>query len=180
MSGGFSCTRQDKLTPTAGGCLSPEGNSCEVSKQLLNVSCYVSRSGQLCRYAFPLKGGGKGILVSCAASISRRRVALSLCLPHFLRLPPMRFRSAHTQLRNRLAYMTTKENSPCDHLRQIVPVKRPSRKLYDDAPEAHPATLGSVSVISSCLVFIDQSPGAIRSSGGATAHTGIIRGEENS
>jgi hypothetical protein len=46
--------------------------------------------------------------------------------PHFLPLPPMRFRSAKAQLRNRLAHMATRENSPSDHLCQIVPVKRPS------------------------------------------------------
>ena len=46
--------------------------------------------------------------------------------PGYLRAPPIRFRSAHTQLRNRLAYITTRENSPSDHLCQIVPVKRPS------------------------------------------------------
>jgi hypothetical protein len=38
----------------------------------------------------------------------------------------MRFRSAHAQLRNRLAAVTTRENSPSDHLCQIVPEKRPS------------------------------------------------------
>jgi hypothetical protein len=35
----------------------------------------------------------------------------------------MRFRSANAQLRNRLADMAASENSPSDHLCQIVPVK---------------------------------------------------------
>ena len=38
----------------------------------------------------------------------------------------MRFRSAHLLLRNRLAYMAARENSPSHHRCQIVPVKRPS------------------------------------------------------
>jgi hypothetical protein len=41
----------------------------------------------------------------------------------------MRFRSVDAQLRNRLAYMTTRENSPSDRLCRIVLVKRPSLKL---------------------------------------------------
>ena len=49
--------------------------------------------------------------------------------PHFLRVPPMRFRPTHRQLRNRLAYKATRENSASDHLCQIVPEKRPSRKI---------------------------------------------------
>jgi hypothetical protein len=47
----------------------------------------------------------------------------------FVRAPPMRFRSAHTKLPNRVAYMTTRENSSSDHLCQIVPVKRASMKV---------------------------------------------------
>jgi hypothetical protein len=38
----------------------------------------------------------------------------------------MRFRSGNTQLRNGLAFMTARENSPSDHLYEIVPEKRPS------------------------------------------------------
>jgi hypothetical protein len=63
---------------------------------------------------------------SCAAWTSRCKVALGHWLPRFLRAPPMRFRSAHTELRNRLAFITTRENSPSDRLCQIVPDKRPS------------------------------------------------------
>jgi len=51
----------------------------------------------------------------------------------------MRFRSAHTLLRNRWAYMTTREDSPSDHLGQIVPVKRPS------APESRRPQLAVLS-----------------------------------
>ena len=40
----------------------------------------------------------------------------------------MRFRSVHTLLRIRLAYMTTRENSPSARLCQIVPVKQASMK----------------------------------------------------
>ncbi len=43
--------------------------------------------------------------------------------------PPTSTRSEHTQVRNRLAYMSTRENSPSDHLCEIVPVKRPTRKV---------------------------------------------------
>jgi hypothetical protein len=32
--------------------------------------------------------------------------------PYFLRLPPLRFRSVHAQLGNRLAHMATREHSP--------------------------------------------------------------------
>ena len=63
---------------------------------------------------------------SSAASISRRKIARSFWLPRFLRAPPRQFRFAHAPVRNRLASMTTRENSPSDHLCQIVPVKRPS------------------------------------------------------
>ena len=52
--------------------------------------------------------------------------------------PPMRFHSTHTQLRNRLASTTTRENSSSDHLCEIVPVKRPS------LPESEPAQGGRV------------------------------------
>jgi len=59
----------------------------------------------------------------------------------FVRAPPMRFRSAHTKLPNRVAYMTTRENSSSDHLCQIVPVKRPTRKVgrlhFDNGPDSH-------------------------------------------
>ena len=44
--------------------------------------------------------------------------------PHFLRAPPMQFRSVNAQLRNRPAYMATRENSPSEHLCQIVPVEQ--------------------------------------------------------
>jgi len=47
--------------------------------------------------------------------------------PNFLGVPPMRFRSLHTLLRNRLAYMARRENSPSEYLCQIVSEKRPSR-----------------------------------------------------
>ena len=66
---------------------------------------------------------------SCVARTSRRKVARGFWLPHFLRAPPMRFGSAHTHLRNRLACMTTRDHSPSGHLCEIVPVKRPSMKV---------------------------------------------------
>jgi hypothetical protein len=53
---------------------------------------------------------------ACTAGNSRRKVTRGFWLPHFLPLPPMRFRFVHTQLRNRLEYMTTKEKSPSDAL----------------------------------------------------------------
>jgi hypothetical protein len=46
------------------------------------------------------------------------------CHPLFLRAPPIRFRSANAQLRNRLACMATRENGPSGHLCQVVPVKQ--------------------------------------------------------
>jgi hypothetical protein len=55
-------------------------------------------------------------------------------LPHFLRAPPTLFRSVDTQLRNRLAYMTTREHSPSDHLCQIVPVKCPFMNVGLQSP----------------------------------------------
>jgi hypothetical protein len=41
----------------------------------------------------------------------------------------MRFRSAHTQLRNRLAYMATRENSPSEHPSRIGPGKQALRQV---------------------------------------------------
>jgi hypothetical protein len=41
----------------------------------------------------------------------------------------MRFRSVHTQLRNRLAYMATSEHSPSDHPSRIDPGKQASLTL---------------------------------------------------
>ena len=67
-----------------------------------------------------------------------RSLVCSLWLPHFSRLRRMRFRSVNAQLRNRLAYTTTRQNSPSGRLCQIVPVKRPS------LPESEPAQGGRV------------------------------------
>jgi hypothetical protein len=52
-----------------------------------------------------------------------------LLAPHFLRAPPMRFRSAHAQLRNRLALMATREDGPSDRPSRIGPVKRALRRV---------------------------------------------------
>ncbi len=53
----------------------------------------------------------------------------------------MRFRCVCARLRNRLAYMTTGENSPSDHLCRIVPVKRPTRKMgrqhFESGQDSH-------------------------------------------
>jgi hypothetical protein len=49
--------------------------------------------------------------------------------PHFLRAPSMRLRSVHTQLRKRLAYIATRENSHSDRPSRIAPGKRALRQV---------------------------------------------------
>jgi hypothetical protein len=55
----------------------------------------------------------------------------------------MRFRSVHTQLRNRLAYMTTGGHSPSGHFCQIVPVNALPTSNHANSPET--LVLGSSS-----------------------------------
>jgi hypothetical protein len=53
----------------------------------------------------------------------------------------MRFRSAHTQSRNRLAYMATREHSPSDYLCQIAAVKQAPWKIgrlrFESGPDSY-------------------------------------------